>query len=208
MNELTTLRWETDEGEGEGEAEENEAEAETETPTARDRDLTLKILNAEIAARSWLIDKTIQLKDFVTATALTNVQIVAAKRRFKLTGDEARFEEDNKNLRAQRTDAALGNATKEKKFWADRTVLAFIFGVIAATVLLLFAWGAALAEKEKVNWYNAYPQRLKEYQEQREALSAFLKYMEEVEAEKRLTADAQTAAPPFETAAPDAVPSL
>ncbi|MBQ7813125.1 MAG: serine/threonine protein kinase, partial [Thermoguttaceae bacterium] len=83
LNELTTLRRETDEGGGK--AEENESEAET--ATARDRDLTLKFLNAEIAARNWLIDKTIRLQVFTTATALTNEQMVATKRRFELTGD-------------------------------------------------------------------------------------------------------------------------
>lgn len=133
LNELTTLRRETDEGEGEAE----ECETEVETRAARDRDLTLKFLNAEIAARSWLIDKTIQMKDFATATALTNEQIVATKRRFKITGDAAQFEKDSKIFRAQRTDAELRNAKRQQQLDNAQNRLAFILGIIAGVIGLI-----------------------------------------------------------------------
>ncbi len=133
LNELTMLRRETDEGEGQTE----EFETEAETRAARDRDLTLKFLNAEIAARNWLIDKTIQMKDFATATALTNEQIVATKRRFKITGDAAQFEKDSKIFRAQRTDATLGNAKRQQQFDNAQNRLAFILGIIAGVIGLI-----------------------------------------------------------------------
>ncbi len=191
LNELTALRRETDEGEGEAE----ECETEAETRAARDRDLTLKFLNAEIAARSWLIDKTIQMKDFATATALTNEQIVATKRRFKIIGDAAQFEKDNKIFRAQRTDAALGNAKRQQQFWDVRTGLAFIFGVIVATILL-FAWGAALAAKAQRERWNSYPQQMEKIKEEWEKIERLNAFLKDLEAEKTKEA----AAPNLETA--------
>jgi len=131
LNELTTLRRETDEGEGEAE----ESEAEAKTKAARDRDLTLKFLNAEIAARSWLIDKTIQMKDFTTATALTNEQIVTTKRRFKITGDGGEYEDDWKKL--EKWQIAIDAGVDEIETVRKYQLLTKILGSLIVLALLV-----------------------------------------------------------------------
>lgn len=137
LNELTALRRETDEGEGEAE----ESEAEAKTRAARDRDLTLKFLNAEIAARTWLIDKTIQMKDFATATALTNEQKKATKRRFKITGDASRFETDDIHFRSWQTAIEVG-LLKIEKGWRYQigmyvSMCINIIGVLVALMVVV-----------------------------------------------------------------------
>ncbi len=147
LNELTALRRETDEGEGQ--TEENEAEAKTKA--ARDRDLTLKFLNAEIAARSWLIDKTIQMKDFATATALMNEQEKATKRYFELTGDSARYESENKNLINWRTVIQREIKSIEKALRTQKIIrwrrLITLWGLIPL-VFLVFLFAGNEIEKE------------------------------------------------------------
>lgn len=149
LNELTALRRETDEGGGE--AEENETEAET--TAARDRDLTLKFLNAEIAARSWLIDKTIEMKDFATATALTNEQKSATKRRFELTGDAARLDDDQVQIRDLGFRIYDGIVKIESgrtyQIWAYTLLALIILGV--AGLFSLIAVAAGQVERERKN---------------------------------------------------------
>ena len=137
LNELTTLRKETDD---------------TPTKDASERELRLTLLDAEINARIFLLDKTIQLKDFATATALAKEQLSAVKRRFDLSGDTATYNKDARIYQRQRNEIQEGvdNLTSASKY----QVLFYV--LIPVLVLSLMFWiFAAFVKEERTTSYGS-----------------------------------------------------